>query len=267
MKIYMPLKDVLLGPGKRFDPAVNTEAEVIGFIKKAYGVISSVMDVSISEGVVCIAFKDATPAKVNGALQKLSKAVGKAQEGKLSDALKLFKNVLEVIPEHMDARRNLAKVYLELGNTDQAKRQLDICIQINPKDCWSYIMLGNIYTKHERNLDVAEFYYECGLEHCSEDGMLLNNYANLMMEKGNFSRAEELFKKSLNLKPVHPHSYFGLALLYRVTGHPEESLRVLERLFILMPKTPGIESTQIYTEARNLYSEIKAEAEPKATAH
>jgi len=24
-----------------------------------------------------------------------------------------------------------------------------------------------------------------------------------------------------------------------------------------MPKTPGIESTQIYTEARNLYSEIK----------
>jgi hypothetical protein len=47
----------------------------------------------------------------------------------------------------------------------------------------------------------------------------------------------------LNLKPVHPHSYFGLALLYRVTGHPEESLKVLERLFTLMPKTPGIESS------------------------
>ena len=267
MKIYIPLKDVLLGAGKRFDPAVNSEAEVIGFIKRAYGVISSTMDVSIREGVVCIAFKDATPAKVNEALQKLSKAVGKAQNGKLSEALKLFKNVLEVIPEHVEARRNLAKVYFELGNMDQAKRQLDVCIQINPKDCWLYIMLGNIYTKHERNLDVAEFYYECGLEHCPEDGMLLNNYANLMMEKGKFSRAEELFKKTLNLKPVHPHSYFGLALLYRVTGHPEESLKVLERLFILMPKTPGIESTQIYTEARNLYLEIKAETESKASTH
>ena len=71
----------------------------------------------------------------------------------------------------------------------------------------------------------------------------------------------------MNLKPVHPHSYFGLALLYRVTGHPEESLKVLERLFILMPKTPGIESAQIYTEARNLYSEIKAETESKASTH
>jgi hypothetical protein len=59
--------------------------------------------------------------------------------------------------------------------------------------------------------------------------------------------------------------FFGLALLYRVTGHPEESLRVLERLFILLPKTAGIESAQIYTEARNLYSEIKAEAESKTT--
>jgi hypothetical protein len=63
------------------------------------------------------------------------------------------------------------------------------------------------------------------------------------------------------------HSYSGLALLYRVTGHPEESLKVLERLFILMPKTSGIESTQIYTEARNLYSEIKSETESKTSTH
>lgn len=87
------------------------------------------------------------------------------------------------------------------------------------------------------------------------------------MKKGQFSRAEELFKKAMNLKPVHPHSYFGLALLYRVTGHPEESLKVLERLFILMPKTPRIESEQIYTEARNLYSEMKAETESRKSTH
>ncbi len=67
--------------------------------------------------------------------------------------------------------------------------------------------------------------------------MLLNNYANL------------------------PPSYLGLALLYQVTGHPEASFKVLERLFILMPKIPGIESAQIYAEAHNLYSEIKSETE------
>jgi len=50
-------------------------------------------------------------------------------------------------------------------------------------------------------------------------------------------------------------------------GHPLFPFKVLERLFILMPKTPGIESMQIYTEARNLYSEIMAETDSKATAH
>ena len=73
--------------------------------------------------------------------------------------------------------------------------------------------------------------------------MLLNNYANL------------------------PPSHFGLALLCRMTGHPEESLKILERLFFLMPKTPGIESAQIYSEARNLYSEIKSETESKTSIH
>jgi len=34
-----------------------------------------------------------------------------------------------------------------------------------------------------------------------------------------------------------------------------------------MPQTPGIESTQIYTEAHNLYSEIKAETESKTSTH
>jgi hypothetical protein len=43
MKLYIPLKNIILGPGKRFDPSVNSEAEVSGFIKKAYGIISSTL--------------------------------------------------------------------------------------------------------------------------------------------------------------------------------------------------------------------------------
>ncbi len=43
MKFYIPLKDILPGQGKRYDPAINSEAEVIHFIKKAYGVILSAM--------------------------------------------------------------------------------------------------------------------------------------------------------------------------------------------------------------------------------
>src|SRR4030042_4638385 len=95
------------------------------------------------------------------------------------------------------------------------------------------------------------------LSYCPDDAMLLNNFANLMMEKGNFSRAEELFKKTLNLKPVHPHSYFGLALLYRVTGHPEESLKVLDRLFILMPKHQELKARRFTMRHANFIRKLR----------
>ncbi len=38
--------------------------------------------------------------------------------------------------------------------------------------------------------------------------------AGLMMDKGNFTKAEELFKKALKLNPGYPRTYYGLALLF-----------------------------------------------------
>ncbi len=46
MKFYVPLKDILLGPGKRFDPAVNTETEVIEFINQQ----AQALDLGIEAG-------------------------------------------------------------------------------------------------------------------------------------------------------------------------------------------------------------------------
>lgn len=267
MEFLIPLKDIVISPGKRFDPSTGSEEDVIALVKKTYGFLAETMEVSIDSGMVRIKFKDATPEKVDEALAKLHKAVTEAQQGRLLKALKLFQEVLAVIPEHVDARRNLAKTYLDLGDMDKAKKHLNECLQIDPKDSWSYIMLGNIYARNEHNLDAAEFYYEKCVELNPNDGMLLNNYANLMMEKGNFAKAEELFKKALRLNPAYPHTYFGLALLYRVAGHPEESLKFLERLLFLMPKLQGIESSQVYKEAEDLYREIRKEIGTKGMVH
>lgn len=40
MKVSIPLKDIMLAPGKRFGPAEHTEQDVITRIKKLYGVIA-----------------------------------------------------------------------------------------------------------------------------------------------------------------------------------------------------------------------------------
>ena len=45
MKLSIPLKDIMLAPGKRFDPTAFSEKDVIERIKKIYGVISEVMNI------------------------------------------------------------------------------------------------------------------------------------------------------------------------------------------------------------------------------
>jgi Tfp pilus assembly protein PilF len=186
MKLSIPLKDIMIAPGKRFDPAEYTEQDVITSIKKLYGVIAEVMDIVVDGGMAHISFRDATPEKHKEALEKLRKGIEEAQKGQPAKALNLFKEVLAVIPENLDARRNMAKAYLELSNIEKAKKIFQEVLQLNPADHSAAISLGNIYARNENNLDVAAFYYDHCLQHHPDDSMLTCNYAALMLEKGEF---------------------------------------------------------------------------------
>jgi predicted Zn-dependent protease len=266
MKLSIPLRDIMIAPGKRFDPSSSTDKDVIKRVQKIYGVIAEVMDVTVRDGMVEIEFKDATPEKFGAAMKKLAKGVDEAGNGRLPAALKLFQEVLAVIPENVAARRNMAKVYLEQGKLEKAKQHLQECLQIDPKDAWSYIMMGNIYSHNESNLEVAAFYYEKCLEHHPEDTMVLTNYAGLMTEKGEFQKAEILFKKAIKIGDV-PHAYYGLALIYRMAGQLEPARQVLETFFTRIVKMKGVDGSPIHKESMNLYMELSAALSVSKQSH
>ncbi len=124
MKLSIPLKDIMLAPGKRFDPSSFSEKDVIERVKKIYGVITEVMDIAIQDGMVEIEFRDATPEKFKSAMKSLKKGIEEAGQGRFPNALKLFQEVLAVIPENIDARRNMAKnLYKELSTALGVQKQ------------------------------------------------------------------------------------------------------------------------------------------------
>jgi tetratricopeptide (TPR) repeat protein len=259
MKLSIPLKDIMIAPGKRFDPAEYTEQDVIIRIKKLYGVIAEVMDIVIDGGMAHIEFRDATPEKHKEAMGKLRKGIEEAQKSQPAKALNLFKEVLAVIPENLDARRNMAKAYLELKNIEKAKKIFQEVLQLNPADHGAAISLGNIYARNENNLDVAAFYYDLCLQHHPDDAMLACNYAALMLEKGEFQKAEVLFKQAIKGGNL-PNAYYGLALLYQMAGEVDASKSVLETMFVRIPQqTLPREFAGIYAQAQNLYSELSKE--------
>jgi Tfp pilus assembly protein PilF len=266
MKLSIPLEDIILGPGKLFDPASSSEKDVIDRVRKIYGVIAEVMDITVHDGLVEIEFLNATPEKFKTAMKSLKKGVEEAGQGRLSNALKFFEEVLTVIPENVDARRNMAKVYLEQKRMDKAKQCLNECLQIDPRDTWSYVMLGNIYARNEKNPDVATFYYDKCLELQPNDAMVMTNYATLMMEKGDFQKAEVLFKKAIKIQDV-PNAYYGLALLYRMGNHLEAARQVLETFFTRAVNMTGVDGSPIHKESKNLYKELSAALSVQKQSH
>jgi Tfp pilus assembly protein PilF len=266
MKFEIPLKDIMIAPGKLFDPSEFTESDVIERVKKIYGVIAEVMNISIQGDMVSVEFRDTTPEKFNEAMESLKMGVAEAGKGQLLKALKLFQETLAVIPENVDARRNMAKIYMELGSIEKAKKHLYECLQIEPNDTWSSVMLGNIYARNEGNLEVGAFFYEKCLEHHPEDPMVLCNYAALMMNKGEYQKAEVLFRKTLDIQDV-PNAYYGLALLYRMAGQLEAARGELETYFTRTSQQRGADDSPIYGQAREMYNEISAELGVQGKSH
>ncbi len=260
--VIINLKDFIVDPEKRIDLVSRPPQEAIGIIKNSYGFLSSTIDVSIENGFAIISLIEPPPQRADEAEKIYTRGVRDAEQGDYAKAIKRFQQVIEILPFHIDARRNLAMAYLESKNFAKAKEHLMECSHLDPNNVWTLILLGNLYGKHERNFPVAEFYYEKGFSVNPHDSILLNNYAAIKMELKDYSGAQDLFEKALAADPSYPNTYLGLSMLYQSMGNVEESSQVLDKLFE-QPKSSDVRSTPIYKYARDLYLDLNKQRAEK----
>lgn len=256
--IHIPLKDIVLDLSKKLDLSSLPKEEAVSMIRDSFGFLSASVDVTIKGDTAVITLKEEKAERVSEALKLYQKGVKEAERGEYSKSIKTFEKVLEVIPQHVDARRNMAMAYLESGDAEKAEGYLRECLRLDPNDRWTNLLLGNIYARHKKNLDVAEFFFQKCYEIDPSDHLMLNNYAAIMMEKGEIEKAKDLFEKAIGIAPAYPNTYYGLAMLHRVKDEPVSALEILERLFS-QPRSKDIRSAQIYTLAQKLYRELNKE--------
>ena len=205
LTIIIALKDIIIDPSQKIDLVSLPEPEAISLIKNSYGFLSKSLEVTIKEGFAIISFREEKQEKIKKVQNYYEIAVNEAKKGNYSKSIKLFKKVLEVVPNHIDARRNMAMSYLESGDVNKAKHHLQECLLIDSKDLWTNLLLGNISSKVDKDLNKAEFYYDICFQIKPDDNYLLNNYAALLMEKGDYDRASDLFKQALNIDSSYPN--------------------------------------------------------------
>jgi tetratricopeptide (TPR) repeat protein len=250
--IIVRLEDVLISPENPVDLASLPIEEAIAHIKQVYGFLPDAADISVADGVVTIVVPDASAERAGQALQNHQRAIRMAERGRYQSAIKLLQEVLDVLPNNLDARRNLAMAHMELGDSAAAKQCLLQVLQIDPKDTQALLIMGNLYAQAEQDPETAERFYKASYQIDPDDSYLLSSYGGILAKQDQFERAGELLKRAVEIEPDYPNPRYGLALIHAEQGDAQSALVALDELFV-RPQPQDVRRDPVYEQARGLY--------------
>jgi len=258
MQIVVKLKDVIIDPAKPVDLTAMPAEKAIELLRKAYGFLAANMTFEIKDEMVVITVDYERRQDEAIAKDCFDRGMERAKAGRYNKAVDLFTRALKIVPEHTEARRNLAMALMNTQRFAEAKDQLIDVLRLSPDDTWAYVLLGNIFAKHESDLDTGERFYRKALDLDPKDTRALINYAALKTERKDPEGARTLFEQAIALDPKPPNPYYGLAMLLNDAGKPLESLAILDRMFDAA-EFDDVRMADLRKECREFYLRLSAQ--------
>jgi|GEM_PF-833262 len=260
MQIVVKLKDVIIDPASPVDLTIMPPDQAIALVRKAYGFLAANMTFEIQGEMIVITVTEERKQDEELAKDYLTRGLKQAKSGRFNKAVDLFARVIKLVPEHTEARRNLAMALMNAKRLPEAKDQLVDVLRLSPTDTWAYVLLGNIFANHDNDPDTAERYYLKALETDPKDSYALTNYAALKIERKDPKGARALFEQAIALEPTKPNPYYGLAMLLNDDGKGKitEALAVLDKMYDLA-SFDDVRTTELRKECREFYLRISAQ--------
>ena len=255
--IVILLADLITDPENPIDLTALPEAEALERMREFFGFLSPLVVVAIQDGMAVFSLPDVNERKAERALHQISDASRAGASGNYAQAIRLYEQALQVLPEHTEARRELAMAQLESGKAAAAKSNLIRVLQLDPKDAWAYLILGNLYFKVEKDLGSAERYYALAVDLAPADPYILNSYASLLAERGKSAEAQVMWERAVAVAPDYPNPRMGMAALLGKQGNTAEAVCILETLLAL-PAANDARGATVFASARRLYAELRS---------
>lgn len=142
--------------------------------------------------------------------EQFNKANNLCNHQQFSEAIELFKKVVEVCPFHLDAYRNMAQAYMMLGDLDKAIDYNIEALRLDATNVWGLILMGNILMR-KNDKDTALTYYNRVLEYHPDDVLALNNLGCVYAGMNDFDKAFQLFEKGLSIDDTYSSLWYSYA--------------------------------------------------------
>ncbi len=158
-----------------------------------------------------------------------------AREGHTDEAIRNFQRALQIDPDHVIALENLGNAYRQSKRWDDAKSVLQRAVQLSPDSPEANYGLGMVFAQLA-DTEHAYEYLQKALAARPAYPEALNNLGILYLRTQRQDQAESSFKESIRVAPSFDQAYLNLARLYALEGEPQQARTVL---LDLLKQHPG----------------------------
>ena len=183
------------------------------------------------------------------------------QDEALEAALGRYREALELDEEYAPSHVALASVYLQLGQMDEAIKEMERAAELAPDEVFVWSRLGEIYFKQDRHSEAVETFER--VKTLTPDDGDARYWLGLSYYFRSFDDLEQAvleLERAAVLDPNSPEVSFHLAMAYLRRDDSDDHLRAiaaLERVLVLDPA-----ETDVYFQLGQLY--LRAEQYDRA---
>jgi len=156
------------------------------------------------------------------------------QEGRLKEAERLYRSILENQPTNLIVNNNLGSLLCDLGRFDEAEIIFKKAIELKPDYAVTHHNLGGTLYKLSRH-DEAEISFKKAIELKPDYAVTHYNLGNTLKKVGRFDEAEISFKKAIELKPDYGEAHNNLGATLLEIGKIDEAEASLKKAIELKP--------------------------------
>ncbi len=173
-------------------------------------------------------------------------ALRRHRSGRLAEAERAYREILQVQPGHADSLHLLGVIALQTGNPEPALALIERAVALRPDGAVYRNNLGQVLERLGRIEDAASA-YETAIDLDAQDAEPVNNLGRIHEEQDRHSEAEACYRQAiaLNAQYAEPHNNLGNILKDR--GELDDAIAAYRRAIALRPDMSMLHSNLLLT--------------------
>ncbi len=184
--------------------------------------------------------------ELNPLRKKLAYAAEHHKAGRIEDAEKAYREILEARPDHIDALRFLAGIVASKDRVEEAELLLRRAITLAPDFTLAYMDLGSLLSEaHRHGEAVSCFERASELEPSKPRPRFM--LASSLAQSGRTFEATDTYRQVIDLRSDHAGAWLGLGHNLKTIGHQQEAIEAYRQCIEVRP-----DNGEVYWSLANL---------------